>query len=211
MAIASRERAIAPPRAQFPAGRSGAGAVSGRPAPRADHGGRRPRPRSECPRHRDRWGLRMTILARGPSSTIALAGGPVNSRVTDGSDFLPYPEQGWIDHNEVVSVGLGGRLRTMADAAQIKGASRLRIQHSPQSEEERGVRSAPRSRLYWVGRKGFEGLMQLTRGSEGVPPRRGREQSSVYWIQALTATASVPRSPVDPARCRPLLATPAAR
>jgi hypothetical protein len=115
--------------------------------------------------------------------------GPVNSRVTDGSDFLPYPEQGWIDHNEVVSVGLGRRLRTMADAAQIKGASRLRIQHSPQSEEQRGVRSAPRSRLYWVGRKGFEGFMQLTRGSEGVPPRRGREQPGVYWIQVLTAAA----------------------
>jgi hypothetical protein len=157
----------------------------------------------------------MTTLTRGPSSTIALAGGLENSRVTDGSDFLPYPQQGWIDHNEVVSVGLGRRLRTMADAARMKGASRLRIQHSPQSEEERGVRSAPRSRLYEVGRKGFEGLMQVSRGSEGVPPRRSREQSGVYWIHALTSTASVPRSPVDMAararaRSRHLSATPAA-
>jgi len=158
----------------------------------------------------------MTVLTKGLSSTITLAGGHENPRVTDGSDFLPYPQQGWIDHNEVVSVGLGRRLRTMADAAQEKGASRLRIQHSPQSEEERGVRSAPRSRLYWVGRKGFEAFMQLTRGNEGVPPRRGREQPGVYWIQALTATMSVPRSTVDlaprsRARCRHLSATPAAR
>jgi len=158
----------------------------------------------------------MTTLTRGPSSTIALAGGLENSRVTDGSDFLPYPEQGWIDHNEVVSAGLGRRLRTMVDAAQTKGASRLRIQHSPQSEEERGVRSAPRGRLYWVGRKGFEGFMQLTHGSEGVPPRRGREQSGVYWIQALTAAASVPQPPVDlrprsRARSHHPLATPPAR
>ena len=129
----------------------------------------------------------MTTLTRGLSSTIALAGTPENSRLTDGSDFLPYPEHGWIDQNGVVSVGLGRRPRTMADAARMKGASRLRIQHSPQSEEERGVRSAPRSRLYWVGRKGFESFMQLTRGSEGVPPRRGREEPGVYWIQALIA------------------------
>jgi hypothetical protein len=139
----------------------------------------------------------MTILTRGSSSTIHLAGCPESSGVTDGSDFLPYPPRGWIDHNEVASVGLGRRLGRMADAAQMKGARRLRIHLSPQSEEERGVRSAPRSRLYKVGRKGFEGLMQVSRGSEGVPPRRSREQSGVYWIHTLTPAASVPRFPVD--------------
>jgi hypothetical protein len=195
MAIASREQAIAPSRTQCPAGRPGAGAVSGRPASGA---------------------ILVATLTRVFPSTITLAGDAQNPRVTDGSDFLPYPQQGAIDHNELVSVGLGRRLRTMADAAQMKGARRLRIQHSPQSEEERGVRSAPRSRLYRVGRKGFEGFMQLTRGNEGVPPRRGREQPGVYWIQALTATTSVRRSTVDlaprsGARCRHLSATPAAR
>jgi hypothetical protein len=212
--------------------RSAAGGTSGRPLRRQPSlsRGRRvgppfPRRRPRRPpialqvgmpdRHPDRWGLRMTILTRGSSSTIHLAGGPESTRVTDGSDFLPYPQQAWIDHNEVVSVGLGRRLRTMADAAQMKGASRLRIQHSPQSEEERGVRSAPRSRLCRVGRKGFEGLMQVSRGSEGVPPRRSRELSGVYWIHTLTATASVPRSPVEPAsllraRSRRSSATPVA-
>jgi hypothetical protein len=141
----------------------------------------------------------MTILTVRPSSTIALGGRLESSHVTDGSDFLPYPKQGRIDHNKDVSVGLGRRLRTMAGAARKKGASRLRIQHSPQSEGERGVRSAPRSRLYWVGRKGFEGFMQVTRWSEGVPRRRGREQPGVYWIEALTATDSGPRSPMDKA------------
>ena len=141
----------------------------------------------------------MTILTMRPSSTIALGGRPESSHVTDGSDFLPYPKQGRIDHNKDVSVGLGRRLRTMAGAARKKGASRLRIQHSPQSEGERGVKSAPRSRLYWVGRKGFEGFMQVTRWSEGVPRRRGREQSGVYGIEALTAPDSGPRSPMDKA------------
>jgi hypothetical protein len=207
MAIASRERAMVPARVQ-PAGRFGAGSVLASPGPEAVQV-------AMSPRRRDRRGLRMTTLTRGCSSTIHLAGGPDRSRVTDGSDFLPYPQQRWIDHNEVASVGLGRRLRTMADAAQMKGASRLRIQHSPQSEEERGVKSAPRSRLCRVGRKGFEGLMQVSRGSEGVPPRRSREQSGVYWIHALTATASAPRSPVAlspraPARSRRLSASPTA-
>jgi hypothetical protein len=221
MATASRVRATAPPRAERPVGRFGAshhsaaGAVLAHPSPGGAPGGRRSPSRSECLRHPEGWGLRMTILTRGSSSTIHLAGGPESSSVTDGSDFLPYPQQAWIDHNEVVSVGLGRRLRTMADAAQMKGASRLRIQHSPQSEEERGVRSAPRSRLCRVGRKGFEGLMQVSRGSEGVPPRRSRELSGVYWIHTLTATASVPRSPVEPAsllraRSRRSSATPVA-
>jgi hypothetical protein len=147
MAIASRERAMVPARVQ-PAGRFGAGSVLASPGPEAVQV-------AMPPGRRDRRGLRMTTLTRACSSTIHLAGGLERSRVTDGSDFLPYPQQRWIDHNEVASVGLGRRLRTMADAAQMKGASRLRIQHSPQSEEERGVRSAPRSRLYRVGRKGL--------------------------------------------------------
>jgi hypothetical protein len=136
----------------------------------------------------------MTILSRGSSSTIALAGRPKRSGVIDGSDFLPYPKQGLIDHNEQVSVGLGRRTGTMAGTAQSEGASRPRIRQSPQSEEERGVIPAPRGRLYWAGQKGFEGLMQVTRWSAGVPRRRGREESGVYWIEALTAAELIPRS-----------------
>jgi hypothetical protein len=120
----------------------------------------------------------------------------MRSGALDGSDFLPYPKQSWIDHNEEVSVGLGGRPRTMADTAQYEGASRLRIQHSPQSEEERGARLAPRSRLYRVGQKGLKGFMQLTRRSEEVPRRMGREESGVYWIEALTVRDSSPRPPI---------------
>jgi hypothetical protein len=98
MAIASRERAIAVPRVQRPSGRFGAGAVLAPRLPDSDD-------------HTDQGLLVYHPPGRGPES----------SRVTDGSDFLPYPEQRWIDHNEDVSVGLGRRLRTMADAAQMKG------------------------------------------------------------------------------------------
>jgi hypothetical protein len=196
----ANRRAASPPEGDRLSGaghRAAAGAVSDLPPPRWR------------PRGRPRWPLRVgppddhtdqRLLVYHPAGR-----GHESSGVTDGSDFLPYPEQGWIDHNEVVSVGLGRRLRTMADAAQMKGASRLRIQHSPQSEEERGVRSAPRSRLYEVGRKGFEGLMQVSRGSEGVP-RRSREKSGVPWIRAVTPTASTASVP----RTRPLPATLAA-
>ena len=145
-------------------------------------------------------GIRMTMLSTGRSSTMPLAGRPRRSGVMEGSDFLPYPKQGGINQNEQVSAGMGRRLRAMADTAQFEGASRLRIRHSPQSEEERGVRSAPRSRLYWVGRKGFEGFMQVTHGSEGVPPRRGLEESGDYWIEALTATRPTRRCPTGPAQ-----------
>ena len=142
----------------------------------------------------------MTTLTRGPSSTIALAGRPKRSGALDGSDFLPYPKQSRIHHNELVSVGLGGRPRTMADTAQCEGASRLRITDSPQSEGERGAISAPRSRLYWAGQKGFEGLMQLTRWTEGLPHRRGRKESGVYWIEAVTARDTFHRLPMGVAQ-----------
>jgi hypothetical protein len=178
MAIAFEERASASARAQFSAG----------PPPL--------RPRSPAwpptavqvgmpPTRRPKRCLRLDTRTMGPSSTIALARSPRRSGVSDGSDFLPYTKQGRIDHNGGVSVGLGRRPRTVAGAAQIEGASRLRIQHSPQSEEEREARSAPRRRLYWAGQEGFEGFMPLTRWSEGVPRRRGRERSGAAWIEAL--------------------------
>ena len=199
LAIASEKRAP----------RSGADVVLGRPAPRVDDGWRSQLSRSECPPAVGSTSrLPMTNPTIQPSSTIALVGRPESSHVTDGSDFLPYPKQGPIDHNEDVSVGLGRRLRTMAGAAQKRGQAGFGSKHSPQSEGERGVKSAPRSRLYWVGRKGFEGFMQVTRWSEGVPRRRGRKESGVYWIEALTATDYRPRW--SRSRSRHFLATPIA-
>jgi hypothetical protein len=138
----------------------------------------------------------MTVPSRGPSSTIPLAGHPKRSGVLDGSDFLPYPTQSRIDHNKQVSVGLGGRSRTTVGTAQYEGARRFRIQHSPQSEAGQGARLAPRRRLHLVGQKGFKGFMQLTRWSEGVPRRKGREESGVYWVEALSVTQPFPRPPM---------------
>ena len=165
---------------------------SGRPAPH-------PGPSRWSSRHPSQGGRRMTTLTDAPSSTIPLAGRPRRSGRIDGSDFLPYPKHGPIDHNEVVSVGLGRRPRTMAGAAQNEGASRLRIQHSPQSEEERGVKSALRGHPYWVGQKGFEGFMPLTRWSEGVPHRGGREESG-DCPRAFLTSVPLPRSPMGATR-----------
>jgi hypothetical protein len=183
MASASPERTAALARAQVPA----------------------PRPASASLHNLSKRGLGMTRLSGGPSSTMPLAGRPKRSGVIDGSDFLPYPKQAGINHNKQVSVGMGRRLRTTADTAQYEGARRLRIQHSPRSEEERGVRSASGGRLYWVGQKGFERFMQLTHWSEGAPRRRGREESGVYWTEALTASSPVRRSRMC---SRHLVATP---
>jgi hypothetical protein len=113
----------------------------------------------------------MTTLTMDPSSTIPVAGQFERAGLIDGSDFLPYPRRGRIDHNKQVSVGR--RPRTMAGAAH-EGAGRLRIQHSPQSEEQRGERSAVRWRPYWAGQKGFEGLMSLSRWSAVVPRSEDR-------------------------------------
>jgi hypothetical protein len=157
-------------------------------------------PPGSLPGHRIRKGLRVTVVARIPSSTIPLAGSPKRSRSIDGSDFLPYPNYGSSDHNVGVPVGLGRRPGTMAGAAQNEGASRLRIRNSPQSEEERGVRLALRRHPYWVGQKGFEGFMSLTRWSEGVPDRGGREESHSYLTDPPTTALSAPRSQKGPGR-----------
>ena len=83
----------------------------------------------------------------------------------------------------------------MAGAPQIERASRLRIQQSPQSGEgeEGGVKSTLPGSPYWLGQRGFEGFMPLTRWSEGVPRRGGRERSHDYWAESLT-----PSSPLRP-------------
>jgi hypothetical protein len=135
----------------------------------------------------------MTALTAEPSSTILWAGPSAGPRVTDGSDFLPYPKHGRIDHNEQVSVGLGRRPGTMAGAAHNEGASRLfgsNTRHSPKRSE--GLKSALSGHPYWVGQKGFEGFMPLTRWSEGVPRSGGREELGDNWIEAAMTTGFVP-------------------
>jgi hypothetical protein len=117
-------------------------------------------------------GLRMTTPKMDPSSTIPVTGQFERAGLIDGSDFLPYPRRRRIDHNKRVSVGR--RPQTMAGVAH-EGAGRLRIQHSPQSEEQRGEWSAVRWHpYYWDGQKGFEGLMPLSRWSTVVPRSEDR-------------------------------------
>jgi hypothetical protein len=130
----------------------------------------------------------MTTPGQMLSSTIPLAGRSERSRLSDGSDFLPYPNEGSSDQNKSAFVGLGRPPRTMAGAAQNEGARRLRIRYSPQSEEEQGVTSALRCHPCWVGQKGFEGFMPLTRWSEGVP-HTGDRRGSGYSIRASTVAA----------------------
>jgi hypothetical protein len=127
----------------------------------------------------------MTTPGHVLSSTIPLAGRPERSRLNDGSDFLPYPNDGSSDHNGGAFVGLGRPPGTMAGAAQNEGARRLRIRYSPQSEEEQGVTSALRCHPCSVGQKGFEGFMPLTRWSEVVPPHTGDRGESGYSIRAI--------------------------
>lgn len=74
--------------------------------------------------------------------------------------------------------------------------------------------SALRGHPYWVGQKGFEGFMPLTRWSEGVPRRGGREESG-DWSGVFLTSVPFPRSPMGPNRrarptdCRRLTATSA--
>jgi hypothetical protein len=135
--------------------------------------------------------LEMTTPGQVLSSTIPLAGTPERSRLSDGSDFLPYSNDGSSDHNGGAFVGLGRPPGTMAGAAQNEGARRLRIRNTPQSEEEQGVTSALRCHPCWVGQKGFEGFMPLTRWSEVVPHTwdRGESGYSVRAIRASTVAA----------------------
>ena len=133
--------------------------------------------------------LDMTTPGKVLSSTIPLAGRPQRFRLSDGSDFLPYPNDGSSDQNRSAFVGLGRPSRTMAGAAQNEGARRLRIRYSPQSEEEQGVPSALRCHPCWVGQKGFEGFMPLTRWSEGVP-HTGARRGSGCSVRASTVAAA---------------------
>ena len=134
-------------------------------------------------------GLRMTVPRRDPSSTIPVAGQCEGAGLIDGSDFLPYLRSATIQHNKWAPVGR--RPRTMAGEAH-EGACRLRIQYSPQSEGERGVRSAVRSHPYWVGQKGYEGFMPLSRWSTGVPRSEVRGQCG--RLRGTTATPTPVRT-----------------
>jgi hypothetical protein len=165
---------------------------SGFPFPRA--GSATAAPLGAAPRHPEREGLGMSTLCMEHSSTIPLAGRPQRSGLIDGSDFLPYPRNGPRDHNIGVPAGLGRRPRTMVGAAQSEGASRLRMQYSPQSEEERGVKLTHCGHRYWVGRKGFEGFMPLSRWSEGAPRRRDRVESGVSVSRPAMDQGRVARS-----------------
>jgi hypothetical protein len=133
----------------------------------------------------------MTTPAPVLSSTIALAGTPERSRLSDGSDFLPYPNDGLSDHNGGAFVGLGRPPGTMVGAAQNEGACRLRNRYTPQSEEEQGVSLALRCHPCWVGQKGFESFMPLPRWSEVVPHTgdRGESGHSIRSKRSSTVTA----------------------